>query len=168
MRKHLEMLFKLQMIIVVLMLFISQYSCSTLLFPSGASTPTYSPRWVIYQTALSQAIVRTNDGLCEWDIFGVTDREVYVWALCQVTGPIGTAGSIPAVIYLGENGEIEKVAIPRDGVDFGGDVLFLFPPYVQARIFNYEFDGPAAEKHIDERMQSNGPPLIVLSGTPLP
>ena len=37
-----------------------------------------------------------------------------MWAECKVRESIATAWSGPAVIQLGENGEIEKVIIPRD------------------------------------------------------
>jgi len=135
---------------------------------SVVPTPTSLPRWMIYERALSKAIVNTDDGLCEWEIWGKSSHEVYVWALCKVREPIGTAGSVPAIIQLGENGEIEKVIIPRNGVDYPIDIREMFPPDVQEKIFAFVFDGPKAEEHIDERMRSNGPPLIELSGIPLP
>jgi hypothetical protein len=70
------------------------------------------------------------------------------------------------VIYLGKNGEIEKVAIPRDGDAYPVDIRALFPPDVQERIFANEFGASEAEKQIEERMLSGGPPLIVKPETP--
>ncbi len=91
-----------------------------------------------------------------------------MWAECKVRNPIGTAGSVPAVVHLSENGKIEKVVIPRDGDSYPLDIRTLFPPNVQKKIFAFEIDAPKAEKHISERMSSNGAPLIDISGTPLP
>jgi hypothetical protein len=119
---------------------------------------------------LSKAVIKADTGLCEWEIWGQSGKEVYVWALCIDTQGVGTAGSSPAVIYLGKNGQIEKVTIPRDGVAYGKDIQSLFPPEVRAKVYvGYKiFDGPAAEKHIEERMVSHGPPLIATSGIVLP
>ena len=88
----------------------------------------------MYEDALLKATVRNEDGLCEWEIMGVSNKQVYVWALCKVRGPVGTAMSVPAVIYLEENGVIEKVVIPRDG-HYGEDIIALFPPEIQNKIF---------------------------------
>lgn len=146
--------------------------------PGGSSnTPTLPvvpiqtsvPRWKIYERALAKAVVNKDDGLCEWEILGESGNEVYVWALCKVREPIGSAGSVPAVIQLGENGEIDQVIIPRDGNYYPVDVQALFPAEIQARgLSNSPFNGALAENHIDERMKSNGPPFIAISGTPLP
>jgi hypothetical protein len=112
--------------------------------------------------------VNTDDGLCEWEILGNLGNEIYVWALCKVREPIGTAGSVPAVIKLGESGEIEKITIPRDGNFYSSDIQTLFPTDIQKKVFRSQFNGPEAEKHIDERLESNDPPLIAISGTPMP
>ena len=130
--------------------------------------PTSPPRWKIYESALAKAIVNSEDAMCEWEIWGVSSREVYVWTVCKVRGPIGTAGSVPAVIYLGENGEILEIETPDDGTGYGPSIRKLFPLEVQNKIFAHQFDAPAAGDRIDERMRTNGPPLIAISGTPLP
>lgn len=131
--------------------------------PTSTSTP---PRWMEYEKALAKAVVNTEDALCEWEILGTSGNEVYVWALCKVKAPIGSAGSVPAVIKLAENRKIEEVIIPRDGSYYPVDVKALFPADIQEQIFNPTFDGPAAEKHIDERLKTNGPPFIALQETP--
>lgn len=162
---------KLKVIVLVFFLFI--YGCQQgPIFP----TPTYtaSPnqtsisRWMVYEKALSKAIVKTDTGLCEWEIWGRSNNDVYLWALCKVRGPIGTAGSVPVVIRLGKNGEITEVTIPRDGVNYPEDIRGLFPLSVQEKIFALEFAGAEAEEHIDERLLSDGPPMIAKAGTPLP
>ena len=136
--------------------------------PTPEPTPTSVPRWQIYETALSQAVLNTTDGLCEWEILGVGAHEVYVFTLCKVRAPIGSAGFGPAVIYLAENGSIEKVTIPRDGTYYGVDIEALFPADIRDKAYQPDMDGPKAEAHIIERLKTNGPPLIALAGTPLP
>jgi hypothetical protein len=142
---------------------------------SPAATPT--PRWVIYETALANAILGpdvyppgSDKGLCEWEIWGQAGRQVYVWAICQVASTDqGTAGSLPAVIYLNAPGSIQQVIIPASGFDYGRDIQQLFPPHVQNRIFNDEFNAVEAMQHIAYRRSHPGtPPAIVESGIPLP
>ena len=131
-------------------------------------TPAATPRWVIYEKALVNAVLPGSlYGRCEWEIWGAAGREVYVWALCR-DGL--RAGSVPAVIYLKENGEIERVVIPSDGAGYPVDVRALFPLDIQNRIFANEFSSraDAADEHISTRSADHSPPLIVLSGTPLP
>lgn len=158
-------------IIVVFMIVLCGCQPEQSLTPTVQVTPTStdSPRWMIYEKALSRAIVQKEDGLCEWEILGQSNDEVYVWAYCKVREPIGTAASIPIVIQLGKNGEIEKVTIPRDGNNYPIDIRALFPEDVQQKIFPHSvFDSTAAKEHIDERLKSNGPPSIAISGTTLP
>ena len=135
---------------------------------STASTNESQPRWKIYEQALSKTINGTENGLCEWKLLGVERNEVYVWAYCKVKGPYETTGIAPVVIYLGANREISKVVIPRDGDYYPGDIQKFFPESIQKEISSIEFDNSEAEKHINERMTSGGPPLIELAGTPLP
>jgi hypothetical protein len=159
--------------IIILLLLITLFGC--ILSPSNnvpissiVPTPTSLPRWIIYERVLAKAIVNTYDGLCEWEIWGKSGSEIYVWALCKVREPIGTAGSMPAVIYLSENGEIDEVVLPRDGENYPKDIREMFPLDIQDKIFAFEFDGPEAENHINERLLSNGLPLIVISGSLIP
>ena len=138
---------------------------------SPTPTPTDTPRWMMYETALRKATVRKDDGVCEWTILGAMDKEVYVYALCKLRGPIGTAMSVPAVIYLGENREIEKVMIPRDGVLYGQDIRALFPPDIQEKIFSHDFGEIVKTndtEHLQERLINGGAPLIVVLGTLMP
>jgi hypothetical protein len=128
--------------------------------------PVATPRWVIYEKALANALLPGSlNALCEWEIWGVSGSQVYVWAQCQEGQ---SARSIPAVIYLGANGQIEKIIKPGYGVDYAKDIKTLFPPYIQARIFEFQFDGQAAEDHISSRVINHFPPLIAQQNTPLP
>lgn len=133
-----------------------------------APTSVDTPRWKIYEKALVTATVRGSDGLCEWQILGQSDRQVYVWAKCQRTGSIKTALSVPAVIYLAENGDISKVAIPGEGEDWSKSVRDLFPPDIQNRIFGHERFDLADLDHIQTRINNDNPPLIAVLGTPMP
>jgi hypothetical protein len=123
---------------------------------------------MVYQAALSNAILHSEDGVCEWEIFAVAHNEVYLWAMCGARGPIATKGSVPAVVYLGENGDIIKVAFPGDGINYGKDVRALFPPEIQEKIFSQQIEGYVDMDHVDARLTADGPPLIVIAGTPMP
>lgn len=142
--------------------------------PSQTVRATPIPRWIEYETALASVLIPDpfprGKVLCEWDIWGYTEQEVYVWVLCQVDSSAqGTAGSAPAVVYLAPDGMIEKVVMPRDGVDYPEDVKRLFPPDVQAHIYASSFDTDAATKHIAlRRRDPEIPPSIVEAGTSLP
>jgi len=149
-------------------------ACGSSGTPLQTPEATSIPRWIEYENALASALIPNpfppGKGLCEWDIWGHTKQEVYIWALCQVdSSDQGTAGSAPAVVRLASGGKIEQVVIPRDGVDYPKDIERLFPSDVQARIYASAFDTDAAMKHIALRRKNpQVPPLIVEAGTPLP
>jgi hypothetical protein len=135
---------------------------------SEPTTPSGRP-WTEYENALAEAILH-EPGLCEWEIWGQQDQEVYVWAECQISSSAeGSAASVPAVVYLAPDGNIEKVVIPGDGIDYGPDIEKLFPPAVQTLINSNSFDGKQAMKHIEIRRQDPSiPPMIVETGVVLP
>ena len=135
---------------------------------SGASPTLSYSRWMEYENALSEAILHET-GLCEWEIWGRVSQEVYVFALCEASTELGTAGSVPAVIFLASNGHIEKVVLPRDGEDYGNDINKLFPSDVQTRIESNAFDAKKAMEHIKTRRQDHSIlPMIVEAGVILP
>jgi len=147
--------------------------------PSQAPMQTTTPRWIEYEKALAKALLpiaypieESGVGLCEWVILGSKGNAVYVWAVCQVASTAsGSAGSVPAVIYMSSNGKIEEVALPRDGTDYGPDIQKLFPPDVQDKIHDLDsyFDARAAMDHIAlRRKDPTIPPMIVEAGTSLP
>jgi hypothetical protein len=137
-------------------------------------------KWREYENALAMALFPSSfipgEFLCEWDILGQSDQEIYVWAVCMNIIPYGTttdgrevfsSSSTPVVIYLGANGIIERVEIPGTGIL---DYERMFPPDVQAKFEYYRF-GRAGEMsdHLDwRRIHPEEPPLIVLSVTPMP
>jgi hypothetical protein len=170
-----EALNKKLRIITLLPLLIYLYGCEVdKTIPTATlsmnTTPTNSPRWIIYENALSKAILRSEGGLCEWKIYGTSNsnKEVYVWALCQFKGVDSRAGSVPAVIYLDDSGSVSKVSIPRDGTYYVEDIHIMFPPEIAVKMLAHDFDAVGAMKNIDVRRKSPALPLIVASGTPMP
>jgi hypothetical protein len=151
--------------------------------PDETSTPpptaTPSSRWEAYESALADAFLpppgEPSEGLCEWEILGEGEQEIYVWAMCQVkVSATGAAMSAPAVIYLGDDGEIQRVEHPGDGLDYGTGVRRLFPADLHERVFYHHVDPKVIWEpdvmweHINSRREHPEPPLIELSGTPLP
>jgi hypothetical protein len=135
---------------------------------SGTSPTSSNTRWMEYENALSEAILH-GTGLCEWEIWGHVSQEVYVWAFCEANSEVGTAGSVPAVIYLASNGHIEKIVLPRDGEDYGIDIKKLFPSDVQTRIESNAFDAKKAMEHIKTRRQDHSIlPMIEEAGVTRP
>jgi hypothetical protein len=137
-------------------------------------SPTEPPRWKMYEAALLKATVRKEDGVCEWVILGATKTEVYVYTICQLRNPPQTAMSVPAVVYLGENGEIQEVTIPRDGVFYPQDIKALFPLDIQKKILTLDFGETVRTNdtdHLQARLKAGSDglaPLIVVLGTPMP
>lgn len=107
-------------------------------------------------------------GMCEWELLGQSARQVYVWARCRLLDYRQTEMSVPAVIDLSENGDIQKVTIPENGVDWEKSIIALFPADIQKRIFARGPFPIADMDHIEFRKQNGGPPLIVILGTPMP
>jgi hypothetical protein len=144
----------------------------TTALPTEITIPIITPdamqveRWKEYQTALVKSIF-PNDSpelfLCEWDILGRSDQEVYVWAVCGIGE---RTGSVPAVIHLNPDGSILSAEIPWDwSVE---NIHNLFPEDVRNK-FDYMYAGEIQEisEHLAWREAHPGePPLIILSATP--
>jgi hypothetical protein len=84
---------------IIMIFLFAQCGCQPGQIPNAPTIPiapsnTSMPRRFIYEKALSQSIGNTGNGLCEWEILGNSGNEVYVWALCKVREPVGTAGSV--------------------------------------------------------------------------
>ena len=135
-----------------------------------------TPRWVLYERALSYIFLgppektlpdmSLDHGLCEWEIWGQNEKEVYIYALCQANNEIGTATSAPAVIRLGEDGTILEIEMPDEGF---GNLKELFPREVLARILNNKFPADKAWDRIQRRRKDTSiVPLIVEQGEILP
>lgn len=141
---------------------------------SSTASPTFAlsePRWVVYERALSKALIPFSESICEWAVLGISGQKVYVWAMCRdKKSPAIT--SVPAVIFLSENKEIVKVVIPRDGVHYGEDIRSLFSEGVQEKIItgkNFNFDKEVAKENLARRLADPAlPPLVDNPNTPLP
>ncbi|MBI5945582.1 MAG: hypothetical protein HY864_14570 [Chloroflexi bacterium] len=143
-------------------------------------TPTITPapiattkveRWMEYEHVLALEILWSSDAICEWSILGQKNQEIYVWAICETKTTnlaMRSAGSSPAVIFLGNNGSIEKVQIPGDGTQYGIDIRKMFPKQLHDKIFEQSVGIDEMLSHIELRQINPEPPLIVLSGVPLP
>jgi hypothetical protein len=131
-------------------------------------------RWIAYENALAAAFLSLPDlpvkGLCEWEILGQKEHEVYVWAMCQVADSAeGQAMSAPAVIVLAENGNIEKVETPGDGSQYAEDIRNMFPLELQEKMLSQSITSTDEMwAHIQFRHNNPEPPLIAGSGTALP
>lgn len=137
----------------------------------GRGTATSVPRWAEYELALAHKFLPEEImGVCEWDILGQAEQDVFVWAVCQGNSPnSGLMGmSAPAVIHLATDGQVQTVTVPRDGTLYSQDVEALFPHELQKQIFAHTIQ-PEIERHLQMRIaQPNTPPLIALTRTPLP
>ena len=177
---------------------------TTFLYPTPSPFPTEPPlllltpdaiqmeRWMEYQTELATVVIPSNpesvndpaiyrDALCEWDILGQSDQEIYVYAVCASFNYY--AGMrIPAIIYLEPDGSILKVTVPGYK-DMNYD-LDSFPISVQEK-FCYYFEPSingytclfratdphprldALYAHLEYRKyHPEEPPLVVLSALP--
>jgi hypothetical protein len=147
--------------------------------PAPPTIPVLTPdaiqveRWREYQTELAKLVLSDSgvanpiyaDALCEWDILGRSEQEVYVWAVCD---NFNSGGKGPAVIYLETDGSIQKViAAGFKGLFYNLD---LFPVDVQAKINLYSSRGGRADEmgtHLGYRLtHPEEPPLVVLSVMP--
>jgi hypothetical protein len=140
-------------------------------FTESAENP--EDRWMLYEDALAARLLsiplERGAGYCEWEILGQEGQEVYLWAICQVADdPDGAATSAPVVVTLANYGGIERVDMPRDGTLYGEDIRAMFPKELQNIIFDQNVDVEGMWAHIQSRHANPEPPLIVLSGMPLP
>ena len=150
--------------------------------PTPDYSPTPLPRWRLYEMALAKAMFtfdvypshNTANVFCEWEVYGHTQYRVYLYAVCQdAASADGSAGSMPAVLYLAADGTIEKAVIPEDGAGYRPSVERMFPadilPYVNSSSSLFAYDSNAAIAHIDYRREHPGtPPQIVADGVELP
>ena len=138
-------------------------------------------RWDEYEDALATILFppeyipqSPNQFLCEWEILGRSEQEIYVWATCMSIFPAGSDGypyhgEIPAVIHIGANGAVQSVQIPRGGSEYASDIRRMFPPSAQERYFDKLIPFQELTDHLRwRRDHPDVPPLIVLSATPTP
>jgi hypothetical protein len=123
--------------------------------------------WKEYQSALAKSFSfsQSEFALCEWDILGQTNQEIYVWVVCENLGE--SSVSAPAVIHLGADGSIQNVENPKH---WNTDIPRMFPTDIQEKFDYYRFGrANGLTAHIAwRRMHPGEPPLIVLSATLAP
>jgi hypothetical protein len=138
-------------------------------------------RWREYETALAQKLFPSSfipgEFLCEWELLGRSEQEVYVWAVCMSifsVGDIGPyGGSNPAVINVDASGVIQSIEVPGGGTSYASDIHQMFPLIVQERYFNSLIPFQELTDHLRWRREHpEEPPLIILgvtlTATPIP
>ncbi len=140
--------------------------------------PAQLEKWKEYEDALGKKLLgrelSRGKVLCEWEILGRSNREVYVWATCMVTVPLGKSGifpfsETPAVIHINEDSSVQSVEIPGAGIYYARDIRKLFPLDAQERYFGRLIDFHRLSEHLRWRREHpEEPPLIVLDATPMP
>lgn len=135
-------------------------------------------RWREYEIALAKTLFPSSfipgEFLCEWEILGQSNQEVYVWAECisisvDISGLPYYEGGIPAVIHVEPDGSIQSVEIPGGGADYAADIRLMFPLEAQERIFGGLISFEELREHLRWRREHpEEPPLIVVSATPTP
>jgi predicted small lipoprotein YifL len=135
------------------------------------------PRWKYWERALGDILngpsgnthpdLSQDHGRCEWDIYGRSDTDVYVWAYCELyqKGLGVTASSGPAIVRLAQDGSISEVISPEDTAG----MRTLVPADIWLRITKRDFDVAGAQKDIGLRLADPTlPPLIIQQGVQLP
>jgi len=131
------------------------------------------PRWIEYERALARTFFHypvgiIGHGICEWEVLGHSDREVYVDAMCiNLNNTYGSIMRSPAVIYLSSDGEIISIETPQPGNQYSEDIRKMFPEEVQKRLTNPDYSADWSN-HLETRRNKDVQPLIVLLGTSMP
>ena len=148
------------------------------IFPVITPDPIQVERWIEYEVALANVLLPPNslrgEVLCEWELLGRSEREIYVWAVCQ--SPPYTAElppsivSIPAIVHLGENGSVQSVEIPGSGSHYTRDIDRMFSTEVQEKFDQYHFGrAKTMSEYINWRREHPGePPMLIFSITLTP
>lgn len=136
-------------------------------------------RWKEYEAALAKTLFPSSfilgEFLCEWEILGQSDQEVYVWAVCMSIFSVESTGlpyqaSMPAVLHIGANGAAQRVEIPRGGTHYASDIRQMFPLDAQEKYFGKLIHFHELTDHLRWRREHpEAPPLIVFEAmTPTP
>ena len=152
--------------------------------PIPSAIPTHTPtpiptqlagilkHWREYEIALGQSMLPTSptdEVICEWEVLGESDNELYVWAFCTTTAPYAQTEDVypsistPAVIQLDEKDEVLSVIRPGGGTHYAPDIREMFPIKVQEIIFSYSFNLQRLKNHLFLRKENSYmSPLVVL------
>jgi hypothetical protein len=148
------------------------------IIPMITPDPIQVERWKEYEAALAKALFPSSfipsEFLCEWEILGRSDQEVYVWTVCMSIFSVGSRGlpyhgEMPAVIHIGTDGTVQSVEIPGGGTSYASDIRRMFPLYAQERYFGKLIPFQELTDHLNWRREHpEEPPLVILSATPTP
>lgn len=146
------------------------------LYISFTASPEQIIKWREYEYALASRLLFLHppeDIICEWEILGQVDEEIYVWAYCLGLPPSGMsenyapAASIPAVIHINLGGSIQSVELPRDQWDsYAEGIQNIFPNDLHEKIFKQEINITELISHAKLRRANPSPPLIIQLSTP--
>ena len=136
--------------------------------------PAELERWQEYEEALGNAIyerVSREEIICEWQIVGRAEREVYVLVACSGFRPFDsklTTSTRCSVVYLGADGEVQSIGTIENtpGSSYGDIRRKLFPPGIYERCVHTPAD--RMKEHLESRRENPEPPLIVLDATITP
>ena len=111
------------------------------------------------EQALAKAAFPSGDRvLCNWQILGKNEQELYAWVFCQMVAPPHGTTSAPVVIKLNANGHYGQVILYEDEAS----TLELFPAVVRKRVLDQDFDFNSLNKRMNERLATPSlPPLII-------
>jgi hypothetical protein len=141
------------------------------IIPMITPDPIQVERWKEYQTELAKSLLSflpPEDVLCEWEILGRSEQEVYVWVICGALGG-GHGAASSAVIHLNADGTVQSVEKPGSGSKRISNILKMFPSEIEEIILNNLMSYRQLSDHLEWRQEhSEEPPLIVLSATPTP
>lgn len=147
------------------------------IIPLITPDPIQVERWKEYEDALAIALFspkytpQSPSGfVCEWEILGRSDQEVYVWTDCMSVYSVGPYHStMPAVIHIARDGTVQSVEIPAGGgASYGANIRRLFPSDVQEKYFGrlIHFQ-ELADRLRWRRGHPDEPPWIVFSLLPI-
>ena len=114
-------------------------------------------KWPEYETALATqfSYLPPAQIICEWEVLGRSDSEIYVWAVCGtiMDNRVGLEGL--AIIYVG--GDV-PYALRSDDPS-------MYPSNVQERYFNGLIHFQELVDHLRQRQRHvlSEPPLIILN-----
>lgn len=99
--------------------------------------------------------------LCNWQILGKNEQELYAWVFCQMIAPPHGTTSAPVLIKLNANGHYGQVILYEDAVS----TLELFPAAVRKLAIDQDFDFNLLNTRMNERLANPSlPPLIITVG----
>jgi hypothetical protein len=119
--------------------------------------------WREYQLVVAKvtlSYVPAEQVLCEWEILGQAQGQVYVWRICSAMGESGSLEGLATIL-------IDADGSPQNAIDSGiGDRAYIqqtFPQDVQERYFSglIHFQELVSRLHW-RKSHPDDPPLIVV------